>query len=106
LYDPSTGNFAATGSMATARAYHAAILLDDGTVLMVGGFDANNATLALVELYNPTSGTFVGTGGPQTPRAYDRATVLKDGATVLVTGGISGGATLSTQSRNVRFFAR
>jgi len=96
LYDPSTGNFAATGSMATARAYHAAILLDDGTVLMVGGFDANNATLALVELYNPTSGTFVGTGGLQTPRAYDRATLLKDGTTVLVTGGISGGATLAT----------
>jgi hypothetical protein len=63
---------------------------------MVGGFDANNAILAAVELYDPTSGTFVGTGGLQTPRAYDTATLLKDGTTVLVTGGTAGRATLAT----------
>jgi galactose oxidase-like protein len=96
LYDPTTGSFSATGSMTTARGYHIATLLGDGTVLMVGGFDANNNILAAAELYNPASGTFTGTGGLQTPRAYDTATLLKDGTTVLVTGGTAGGVTLAT----------
>jgi len=95
LYDPTGETFSSTGPMATARAYHDAILLGDGTVLMVGGFDANNTILSAVELYNPTSGTYAGTGGLQTPRAYGTATLLKDG-TVLVTGGVDPGGMLAT----------
>ena len=63
---------------------------------MVGGFDANNAILAAVELYDPNSGTFAGSGGLQTSRAYDAAVLLKDGKTVLVTGGTASGAILAT----------
>ena len=37
LYDPSTRSFAPTGSMAAARAGHAAVPLSDGSVLVVGG---------------------------------------------------------------------
>jgi hypothetical protein len=95
LYDPTTGGFSSTGSMATARAYHTAILLGDGTVLMVGGFDAGNNTLAAAELFDPASGTFTGTGSLQTPRAYHTSTLLKVG-TVLVTGGVDAGTVLAT----------
>ena len=45
-------NFTPTGSMSEARAYHAAILLDNGTVLVTGGF-SNTA-----EIYNPQDKTW------------------------------------------------
>jgi hypothetical protein len=37
LFDPGTGEFVATGSMSHARSGHAASLLDDGRVLVIGG---------------------------------------------------------------------
>lgn len=59
LYDPATGLWTATGSMAVARAAHTATLLPNGNVLIAGG----GGTAA--ELYNPVTGLFstTGTGG-------------------------------------------
>jgi len=37
LYDPATGAFSATASMANARAFHAATLLLNGDVVVAGG---------------------------------------------------------------------
>ena len=37
LFEPSTGTFADTGSMATPHSQHTATLLSDGAVLVVGG---------------------------------------------------------------------
>ncbi len=52
IYDPNTGKFEATGSMATPRAVPMAILLQDGRVLVAGGF-TNRGLWSDAELYRP-----------------------------------------------------
>src|SRR5260370_634930 len=81
----STGTFAATGAMTTARYGHAATLLADGRVLIAGGIDAHNNILASAEVYDPATGTFAATGSMTTARYLPSATLLPDGR-VLITG--------------------
>jgi hypothetical protein len=53
LYDPKTGTFSPTGSMATARYGDTATTLSDGRVLIVGGADSSGNGLTSAELYQP-----------------------------------------------------
>ncbi len=55
LYDPVSGAFSLTGSMSTVRYQHSAVLLNNGSVLVVGGSDRNASYLASAELYTPAS---------------------------------------------------
>jgi hypothetical protein len=54
LYDPNTNTFSPAGTMTTPRVSHAAVLLQNGTVLIVGGFNngpAASGVLSTAELY-------------------------------------------------------
>jgi succinyl-CoA synthetase alpha subunit len=89
LYDPTTGSFTLTGNLNTSRELHAATLLNNGTVLIVGGFSTTVALfLGSAELYQPTIGTFASTASLNVNdgRTFLKATSLNTGA-VLVAGG-------------------
>jgi acyl-coenzyme A thioesterase PaaI-like protein len=88
LYDPVAGTFSVTGSMGTARANHTATLLpSNGTVLITGGTDANNAALTSAEIYNPMTGMFTPTGMMQSAHSQHTATLLPSGKVLIVGGG-------------------
>ena len=63
LYDPKTGRFTETGSLHTARYKHAAGLLPDGRVLIVGGSDDRDwhGALRSAEIYDPHTERFTAT---------------------------------------------
>lgn len=85
LYDPATGTWSVTGSLATARGFHAAALLGDGSVLVSGG-GQDGAPSARSERYLPASGTWVSSGEMFSPRRRHSLTPLSNGW-VLAAGG-------------------
>src|SRR5439155_1493894 len=58
VYDPASGAWAPTGSMATPRELHTATRLPGGGVLVAGGLRGYNHYLATAEVYDPASGTW------------------------------------------------
>jgi WD40 repeat protein len=85
LFDPATGKFQPTGSMAIARVGHASVLLRNGKVLVAGGWVGHDCTDS-AELYDPATGKFQPLPKMTTRRGRPNATLLATGD-VLITGG-------------------
>jgi hypothetical protein len=88
VYDPASGTFSPTGSMATARTGASTIRLPNGKVLILGGDDSAGNPLASAEMYDPATGTFSPAGSMTTIRADHRNTFLDNGK-ILTSGGRS-----------------
>ena len=99
IYDPTTGRFQLTGSLAQGRGFHRATRLADGRVLLSGGFAAAGAAdfeaLATSEIFDPVSEKFSSVGALEIPRVGHSTLLLPDGR-VLAVGGTRGG----TQARS------
>ena len=103
IYNSSTGNFTATGSMTDAHCFaHTTTVLQNGEVLITGGEDATGNLVNTADMYNPVTGQFgcSGLGGADPTTGYclstltdarflDTATLLNDGR-VLIAGGFDG----------------
>jgi hypothetical protein len=88
IYNPATGAMTATGAMKTARERHVAVTLNDGRVLLAGGF--NDRFLKSMEIFNPADGSYTATTDLATTRQNAAAVVLR-GGNVLFLGGFNGG---------------
>lgn len=90
VYNPASGTFTSTtAGMPAPYSGAAAILLNNGTVLIAGG--GNN----FAEIYNPATGNFSQSGAMVNPRTSFTATLLQNG-TVLFAGGMVGSTISST----------
>ncbi len=85
IYDPETGEFSPTGSMAVPRFGAMTEPLPDGKVLVAGGYGAG--TLASAEIYDPETGEFSPTGSMASPRAMGMAAPLPDGRVLIAARG-------------------
>jgi hypothetical protein len=98
VYDPATGTFSPAGDMAVARGGHAATLLQDGRLLITGGYAAagpSTTVASSAELYQPSTGVFASAGKMTASREEHTATLLTNGQ-VLIAGGATATEVMAT----------
>ncbi len=90
IYDPATGVFTLlTGSLNVSRWGHAATVLQDGQVLLVGGENTDTqdpGMLFVTERFDPQSGAFTKGTSLGEARSFHTVTLLNNGK-LLVAGG-------------------
>ncbi len=99
LFDASTNTFSPTGALHITRWGAAALVLSDGSPLILGGIDNQGTNSGNYEpsgeIYNPATGTFTVTGGLNALRVAYASALLPDGR-VLIAGGYDETTALDT----------
>jgi lysophospholipase L1-like esterase len=87
LYDPATGRWAFTGDAIVRRESASGILLDDGRVLLLGGYTCCDVFPPTTELYDPATGAWTQAGDLPSGRSGAALVVLRDGRVLAAGGG-------------------
>lgn len=86
-FDPVAGTWQAMAPMATARMNHTATLLDNGEVLVAGGFSsATNSALVSAEIYDPAANAWRSAAALPEARMNHAEVTLATGEVMLVGG--------------------
>lgn len=95
LYNPATRSFTAAGSMNVGRSAFSMTVLQNGLVVVAGGFNGTSA-VASAELFNPSTNNFTLLSNSMVnARTQPIATLLANGK-VLITGGDTNGTILGS----------
>ena len=101
IYDWHTGLWTLTTPMNSARAAAVSVRLENGRVMVIGGFDENFNVLNSAEIYDPASATWSLTAPMIDARAEDFVAVLLPGRKVLVAGGTGSDGVTSLSSAEI-----
>ena len=93
IFNPQTNSWTEAKSLQFSRGAHTAVLLDDGRVLVIGGWSTWKDCGSFppdgdAMLYDPQADTWTATGPMVTPRLDGESVRLPDGR-VLVAGGFN-----------------
>ena len=109
LYDPATNQWTATGALLTARYAHTATRLDNGKILVAGGFggipdtlSASGSPLGTVELYDPATGVWSPVAAMNASRTEHTATLLPSGLVLVTAVPLAAGSLASAGSLRSR----
>jgi len=93
IYDPSTNKCDIPDKpepwMARRRSSHTATLLNDGRVLVAGGFNNEDRYFPYCEIYDPDTDTWSDADAMRTGRSFHTACLLGDGKVLVVGGTVS-----------------
>lgn len=87
IFSPETMEFTEGPTMQSGRSYHRTVVMNDGRILITGGFNGNEE-IALCELFDPITQLLSSAASMNVARSSHTATLLPDGK-VLVTGGFN-----------------
>jgi len=104
IFDPEAGAFIRTGDMSAPHYLATATLLNDGNVLVVGGWTIRGPVVVGMrdaDLYLPETNLFSRVGPTNVARLTNTATLLNDGE-VLIAGGVADKALITA---SVEFYS-